>query len=159
MRHSLTPFPLACKATRLMNTDCGPATRARPLGLFASDKILYPGSANGLEVLDHAHPVFRPVTLVNVCQQFAREAWTVAAVTGLASSPALTILDSTSDTGLRLAMVVFPATGTGIPSPRVCSAQSTVHPTRRDQCGVGLRCFHGIIRIFRRTSFPMPQRA
>ena len=70
----LTPFELARKAMRLMDTNRGPATRARPLGLFAPDKTPYPGSPHGLEVLDHAHPVFRPVTLVNVCQQFAREA-------------------------------------------------------------------------------------
>ena len=74
MRHSLTPFALARKATRLMDADRGPATRARPSGLFTPDKILYPGNAYGLEVFNHTHPVFRPVTLVNVCQQFAREA-------------------------------------------------------------------------------------
>jgi hypothetical protein len=72
--YSLSPFTLAGEATRLMDTDCCPATRACPLGLFAPDKILYPGSANGLEVLDHAHPVFCPVTLVKMCQQFAWKA-------------------------------------------------------------------------------------
>jgi len=70
----LTPFTLARKATRLMDTDCGPATRAHPLGLFAPDKILYARSANRLEVLDHAHPVIRPVTLIEARQQFARKA-------------------------------------------------------------------------------------
>jgi hypothetical protein len=70
----LTPFALARKATRLMDTDCDPAARARPLGLLAPDKILYPGGAYGLEILDHAHPVFRPVTLIEVCQQLAWKA-------------------------------------------------------------------------------------
>lgn len=69
-----TPLALARKAMRLMDTNCGPATRAHPLGLVAFDKILYPGNANRLEVLNHAHPVFRPVTLVKVCQQFAGKA-------------------------------------------------------------------------------------
>ena len=68
----LTPFALTRKATRLMNADRGPATGARPLRLFAPDKLLYPGIAYGHEVFNHAHPVFRPITLVNVCQQFAR---------------------------------------------------------------------------------------
>ena len=57
-----------------MDTNRGSAIRTGPLGLFASYKSLYPGNAYGLEVLDHAHPVFRPVTLVEVCQQFARKA-------------------------------------------------------------------------------------
>jgi hypothetical protein len=72
--YSLSPFALARKATRLMDTNRGPATWARPLGLFAPDKILHPRGADGLEVLDHAHPVFRPVTLVNVGHPFARKA-------------------------------------------------------------------------------------
>ena len=136
MRHSLTPFSLALKAMRLMNADRCPATWTRPLGLFIPDKTLYSRSAYGLEVLNHAHPIFRPVTLVDVCQQFARKAWTVAAVTGFASNPALTFLDAASDAGLRLATIVAPATGTRIPSPRVCSAQSAVHTTGRDQRGL-----------------------
>jgi len=65
----LTPFVLAREATRLVDTDCGPATRARPLGLFAPDKILNPGSAYGLEILNHTHSVILPVTLIEMCQQ------------------------------------------------------------------------------------------
>ena len=116
-----------------MDTDCGPAIRARPLGLFAPHKTLYPGNAYGLEVFNHAHPVFCPVTLVHVCQQLASKARTVAAVTSPAANPAAAILDSAPDAGLRLALVVAPATGASIPGSQVCSAQSAVHPTGRDE--------------------------
>ena len=70
----LAPLKLACETLRLMDTNCGPATGAGPLGLFTPDKTLYPRNAYGLEILDHAHPVFRPVTLVYVGHQFAGEA-------------------------------------------------------------------------------------
>ncbi len=133
-RHSLTPFALACKATRLMDTDRGTATRARPLGQFAFGKSLYPGNANGLKVLDHAHPVFCPVTFIKMCQQFARKAGTVAAVTRLASGPTRAVLNPASDPGFGLAAVVAPATGAGIPGPHVCKTQPAIHPTGRDQC-------------------------
>lgn len=118
---------------RLMDADCGPATRASPLDLFAPDKILYPRSADGIEVLNHAHPVFCLVTIVNVCQQLARKARTVAAVTGPASGPARAILDPAPDAGLRLAALVAPAAGAGVPCSHVSRAQSAVHATGGDQ--------------------------
>lgn len=134
-RDSSTPLTLARKATRLVHTNHCPATRAHPLGLFIPDKTLYPRHAYRLEIVDHAHAVIRSVTLIQVYQQLARKARTVPAVTCLTSHPPLTILDSTGDAGLRFDAVVAAATRTSIPSPQVCAAQRTVHPTGSDQRG------------------------
>ena len=116
-----------------MNADGGPATRTDPLGPLVCREILEAEDVYGLEILDHAHPIFRPVAFVQVGQHFTGKTRAIGTITRLAAHPAVAVLEAASDASLGLAAVITPATGAGIPRFQVCLAQAAVHPTRGNQ--------------------------
>jgi hypothetical protein len=118
-----------------MDTKSGAATGTNPFGPLASDETSDSEKAYRLEVFNHAHPVFCPVTPVQVRQPLTGKVRAITAVPRAASFPALTVLHPTPDAGLGFGAVITPATGAGIPEFPVRLAQPAVHPAGSDERG------------------------
>jgi len=127
------PSVLTMNALRVVHTHYVTTFRTFPSHLLVFNETPYAESLDGVQILDHAHPILRSIPLVQVIQSVARK--TVATKTELDCAPnnLLAVLNLTSTTGLRFICVAPSATGTGIPLPSIRPAESTVHPAGGDQ--------------------------
>jgi hypothetical protein len=123
------PLALARQTARLVDTERCTTARARPLGLFTTDKTAQTIHLNALQIFDHAHAVLRAVSLVDVTESFARKLRTARAK--LPVSSLLAISDFAGNA--PLVALVGSATGTPIPAAQKRVTQSAIHPARRDQ--------------------------
>jgi hypothetical protein len=115
-----------------VNADYLAALGTGPFFLFIPDEIPYAKVTDIFKIVDHAHAVFRSISLIQLFQPGAGEAFASEAV----PAPGVhlfTVLDSTQDAGFRFAAVVAPATGTCLFISYVSPAEAAIHSAGSDQ--------------------------
>ena len=85
------------------------------------------------EIVDHAHAILGPITLIQMIQPVARKPVAAEAVPDLPMPYLLAVLDSACDTGLWFAAVVASATGACLLISCMCDTETTVHSTGSNQ--------------------------
>jgi hypothetical protein len=134
-----------------VDTEDFAAFGAGPFFFFIPDEKPDPEFVYFLEILEHAHTVFRSVPLIQVFQPGAGEtAAALGTVFGFASGDKIAVRDFTGQTvlGFRsLPPYDALAARAGVLFPDVSPAKAAVHSARGDQMGgygfVHLPRFHG----------------
>jgi len=90
---------LARHALGLVNTEYLAAPGTGPPFFFVPDEMPHAELPDTLQVINHTHAVFRPVTLIQMVQPGAREAVTVETVFDLAIDYLLAVLDTARNAG------------------------------------------------------------
>lgn len=126
----------ACEAEVPMDADDSTAFAAAPPLVLLLDEGAQTMLADVLEVLEHAHPVIRSVSLVQVLQPLAGEFLAFVTESGLACLDPLAVLDDASDAGGRLVGVISAAAGARTLVPEVRKADSAIHPARGNEFSV-----------------------
>jgi len=89
------------------------AARAGPLRLLSSNKAAQAAALQVPQILNHAHAVFRTVSLIQATKTLTRE---VRAVGAKASPPRLALLDFAGNACFALPAIIAPATWASIPA-------------------------------------------
>lgn len=85
------------------------------------------------EIVNHAHAVFGPISLIQVVQPVAREAVATETVPCFTMRYFSAVLDPACDAGFRLDAVVAPAAGACIFISCIRYTEATVHATGGNQ--------------------------
>jgi len=128
----LTPFSLARKAIRLVNTEQLAAFGAGPLFPFRFDEMPDAELPDVLQIGDHTHAILGSIPLIQMVQPCARKIVATKAVSDSLVCHPLTILDPTGNAGFRLETVVTQATRACFSIPGIGAAKTAVHSARGD---------------------------
>jgi hypothetical protein len=128
----------AVKTLRAVNANHATAPGAPPAFPFSIDKGVKTKRLNAPEILQHAHAILRPITLVQLPQSWAGEPSALEAEVpsvSLGAGPRLVaVLDSAGKAALCLLAVVAVAARAVILLPEKGKAEPAVHSTGCDQC-------------------------
>jgi hypothetical protein len=130
-----------------------------PFPLFLFDKLIYSKLLNVFQVIDHAHGIFGPVTLV---YSFYPEAWkfiTFKTVFKCSSLSFLTILYQTQRAGFGLKLIVPITTRADIFIPDISVTQAAIHPAGSNLRGFDRLRGVGSLRVHDRSNsdwLPLP---
>ena len=87
-----------------------------------------------LKIVNHAHAIFGPVSLVQMLQSITRKAVATEAIHGSALRYILAVLDPAQGARLRFETVVTSAAGTCFIISYICMTETAVHSAGSDQC-------------------------
>jgi len=130
-----------------MYTNYFATIRANPFTLFLCNKLSYPKSINGFQIIDHTHGVFGPVTLVD---PFYQVTWKYGAFKTKLESACfsyLTILDMAVRTGFGLKIIVPIATRADIFIPDKGVTETAIHPAGSNLARLDRLGWDGFIRL------------
>ena len=94
-----------------MDTNNAAAKQALPSQSLSPDKFSDTGFFNLFKIIDHAHLVVQPVSLVQAVQVFARILFTLETILRLFFLKHFARFDFASDAGNGFAAIVSPASG------------------------------------------------
>lgn len=126
-----------------MNADRAAAFRAGPPDLFAGNKLSDPKLSDIFEILEHAHAVTGPVSLIQVLQTRAGKLLTRKAKPWFSILERFAILNPAFHAVARFIDVVPAAAGTFLFVPQIRHTDAAVHSAGSD---VG-SCDHGCYNI------------
>ncbi len=116
-----------------MNTNEPAACGTCPSFLFLFDELSYATLLYAVEIVEHAHPVFCSVALVEPVYHVARVFPAIEAIPQISSLEHFTLLYPALSPGFGLPVVVDPATRACVLFPDIGAAEAAVHPAGRDQ--------------------------
>jgi hypothetical protein len=123
-----------------VDADGAAASGTGPSFFFVGDELPDSMLLDVSEVLDHAHPVFRPVSFIQRLHSGAGVFFTLVAEFPVVFAQFVAVLDYTFYATRGFVFVAFPAAGAFVLFPQIGHADSAVHPARGDQfvCDVRL---------------------
>jgi len=121
------------EAPWLVDTQHKSASRTNPLLLLVSHETPHAQPLNLIEVLDHAHAVFRSVAFIQLPETFTWVSVTGEAILEFPTFRFFTRFDFTGNAVLEFEAVVPPATRAGVLVSIVCPTEAAVHPAWGDK--------------------------
>lgn len=110
-----------------MDTHSFTAMGTCPFSLFTGQKIPDPGMLYTAEIINHAHIVLCPVSLIQV---FKSGTWEVIAFKTIPGSSVLktsAVFNSASPARDRFDNIINPAPRASVPQAQVCQADAAIH--------------------------------
>jgi len=85
------------------------------------------------KIFNHAHLVFGSISFIQMVQPVAGEGFTRKTKPGFTLLEGRTVFDSALRSGFRLIRIFHPTSGAFIFCPQIGHANTTIHPTGRNQ--------------------------
>lgn len=118
-----------------VNTDDAAAFCATPPRLLIFDKGIDTDRSDILKVLEHAHPVFRPVSFVQLLQSFTGVVLAFVTEFRLTVRNIFTVFNDASHAGRRFGGIIPAAAGAFSLLSQVSKADTTIHSAWSNKLG------------------------